>query len=306
MKKLKPDLKKPDVKMPPVLENLFRDMRDKRLLPIAALLVVGILAVPFLLGGSAPTPASSGTADIANAALASDDLTQPVVLTDSPGLRRYQKRLSSLQRTNPFKQQMATPPQSVLDTQTLEDPSTGPDPGTTTDPGTTLDPGTTTTDPGTTPTDPGTTPTDPATPPKDPGAVLYTVELDVKMGPTGDQKKVEGVKDFDYLPDDRLPLLQYVGGTVEGDSAGFAVSRDVTRVEGDGNCAPSPTACQFLKMGEGDEIRIYYDPEGDGSNLMVHMKLVHINVIAHKVDSLPKADNGSGNPSNDFAAGLAG
>ena len=37
--------------MPPFLVDLYYDLRDRRLLPLLALVLVAIVAVPFLLGG---------------------------------------------------------------------------------------------------------------------------------------------------------------------------------------------------------------------------------------------------------------
>ena len=54
MKRLKagPELKMPDLKMPQFLVDLYWDLRDRRLLPLVGLVLVAIVAVPFLLGGS--------------------------------------------------------------------------------------------------------------------------------------------------------------------------------------------------------------------------------------------------------------
>ena len=41
----------PELKVPPFLIDLYYDLRDRRLLPLVALVVVAIVAVPFLLGG---------------------------------------------------------------------------------------------------------------------------------------------------------------------------------------------------------------------------------------------------------------
>ena len=52
MKKLKgPDLKMPDFKVPAFVSDLYYDLRDRRLLPLVGLVLVAIVAVPFLLSG---------------------------------------------------------------------------------------------------------------------------------------------------------------------------------------------------------------------------------------------------------------
>ena len=61
MKRVGPELKMPDVKVPKGLNDFYLDLRDRRLLPVIALVVVAIVAVPFLLGDSkeAEVPAST-------------------------------------------------------------------------------------------------------------------------------------------------------------------------------------------------------------------------------------------------------
>ena len=54
MKRIGPELKMPklkgsDAKVPPVLADLYYDLRDRRLLPLIALILVAIVAAPFLL-----------------------------------------------------------------------------------------------------------------------------------------------------------------------------------------------------------------------------------------------------------------
>ena len=45
-----PELKMPEMKVPPFLTDLYYDFRERRLLPLIGLVVVAIVAVPFLLG----------------------------------------------------------------------------------------------------------------------------------------------------------------------------------------------------------------------------------------------------------------
>ncbi len=54
MKRVGPELKMPDLKnakVPPFLSDLYYDLHDRRLLPLVGLVLVAIVAVPFLLGG---------------------------------------------------------------------------------------------------------------------------------------------------------------------------------------------------------------------------------------------------------------
>jgi hypothetical protein len=109
VKRLGPELKMPDlknVKVPTFASDVYKDLRDRRLLPVVALVVVAILAVPFLLGGDAeepvPVPEPPATADLPGGQADGAGLT---VVESQPGLRDYRKRLDGRSPTDPFKQQ---------------------------------------------------------------------------------------------------------------------------------------------------------------------------------------------------------
>jgi len=105
MKKLKgPELKMPALKAPDFLADLFYDLRDRRLLPLVALVVVAIAAVPFLLGGKAEEP-SLPASGAAVAALSPGKTSSLTVVEARPGLRDYRKRLRDRSPTDPFEQQ---------------------------------------------------------------------------------------------------------------------------------------------------------------------------------------------------------
>jgi hypothetical protein len=107
MKKIKgPDLKMPELKLPPFARDLYEDLRDRRLLPLVALVLVAIVAVPFLLSsGSEPKPVTVKPAPTPAGASASA-LT---VVRATPGLRDYRKRLRGRTPTDPFKQHSSAP-----------------------------------------------------------------------------------------------------------------------------------------------------------------------------------------------------
>jgi hypothetical protein len=102
MKKIKgPDLKMPELKVPAFARDLYEDLRDRRLLPLVALVLVAIVAVPFLLSsGAEPKPVTVKPAPQPAGASASS-LT---VVRATPGIRDYRKRLRGRTPTDPFKQ----------------------------------------------------------------------------------------------------------------------------------------------------------------------------------------------------------
>jgi hypothetical protein len=101
-----PELKKPDLKVPPFVADLYYDLRERRLLPILALAVVAIVAVPILLGGGSEEEEEAGSTGAAGA-IAGASGTQAshfTVVESKPGLRDYRKRLARRSPTDPFKQ----------------------------------------------------------------------------------------------------------------------------------------------------------------------------------------------------------
>ena len=94
---------------PQLLTDLYRDLRDRRLLLPAAVLAVALIAVPVALSSSAATaPTTPPTAPDAGASLR-QTATEPAVLTRELGVTEYRKRLQALQSKNPFRQQFTLP-----------------------------------------------------------------------------------------------------------------------------------------------------------------------------------------------------
>lgn len=106
MKKLKgPELKMPELKVPDFLADLYYDLRDRRLLPLVALVVVAIAAVPFLLGGDVEQPQLPDPgAEVAALEASAGKTSRLTVVEATPGLRDYHKRLQGRVPTDPFEQ----------------------------------------------------------------------------------------------------------------------------------------------------------------------------------------------------------
>jgi hypothetical protein len=118
-----PELKAPELRAPAFLADLYYDLRDRRLLPLVALVVVAIVAVPFLLGDDReeriePPGGGGASAGIAAVGVTGSSLT---VVEATPGLRDYRKRLRGRTPTDPFKQQYTSLPKSAQ----LQSTSTG-------------------------------------------------------------------------------------------------------------------------------------------------------------------------------------
>lgn len=246
------------------LKGLYRDLRNQRLLPVIAILIVAIIVVPMALGAGEKEPVPKTELAVGLEPMAE---TQPVVLPATPELRNFHKRLDKFAKKNPFHQpQPIAVANSGSSTTAATDP-TAPTTSTDTSTGTPTDTG------GTIPTDTGTTPTDTgtggtgstsgtgdSTDPGSTGAQLVSYDIDVEVGAVGEEKEIDGVKSLDLLPGKSHPVLQYVLTDLGGNRADFVVSNAVTRVQGEGKCAPTPSDCQFLELAVGDSAKLDYGP----------------------------------------------
>ncbi len=101
----KTSVKTPNVKAPKFVNDLYADLRDRRLLPLVALLLVAIIAAPILLK-------DKGESEPAAPPIAAAPQTQPsdasfAVVPAEQGLRDYHKRLGHRTARNPFAQPSA-------------------------------------------------------------------------------------------------------------------------------------------------------------------------------------------------------
>jgi hypothetical protein len=112
MKRLGPEIKMPslkqsDLKVPPVLSDLYWDLRDRRLLPIVALLIVAIIAAPILLNKGSDTSGPTRAPVIATGATSKGG--RLTVVEAQPGLRNPSMRFAHRKPTDPFKQRFTAP-----------------------------------------------------------------------------------------------------------------------------------------------------------------------------------------------------
>lgn len=133
MKRVGPDLMMPDLKgvkemsAPAWLADLYWDMRERRLLPLIALVAVAIAAVPFLLGDSEAEVPPPVAAEIAAEGPATGvDASTLTVVEATPGLRDYKKRLKGRSPTDPFVQKYTSVPGGAkVESTVAESPGTG-------------------------------------------------------------------------------------------------------------------------------------------------------------------------------------
>jgi len=273
-----------NIKPPQFLQNLYRDMRDRRMLLPAVGLVVAILAVPMLLKHKASTASSPSSSSAV--ARVSDNATIPAVVTQELGATNYRKRLNQLSDKNPFHQLYTRPSKAATAhaTSTVTG-STSTTSSTTSVSGTSTDSSTLpTSSGGTSPAPTETSPSassSPASPPAHstkPTFHLYTYKVSVQVGEPNELKDRPEVSSLALLPSKHKPILSFL--EANGKQALFLVSTDVDSVSGDGRCVPRPGDCQYIVMRPGDKAHFDYAPNGKRYNLV--LVDIHAVEIGHK------------------------
>jgi hypothetical protein len=212
-------------------QEVWHDLREKRLWPVAALLTLAVLTVPFVLKKSPSETSASTTPPPASPAKAG----LPAVL---PGGNEVTgSALSVFTAGDPFTPKVkpkkdtlaSTPSPSGLGTGTGGSAGSAP----------TLGGGGSTG---------GTTPT---TPPSSGGQkTTFAYVLDLHFGAVGHLKKIKGLEKLQMLPSSDSPLLVFLGATSGGDDAVFLLDSTLKQA-GEGHCAD--TACSLLSIGAGSE-----------------------------------------------------
>jgi hypothetical protein len=252
--------------------DLWADLREKRLWPVAVLLLAALVAVPAVLKKSSeePPPAEPVAAQPRSApepeelkGLASVKLEEADIEDGSS--------LDTFDPTNPFR-----PPESVVkqseeqsgevvtqaDEVTLSDEtvqSSSGGAGTTSGEGDTG--GGTADDTGGDGADDGdgdrtTTET-----------IQYTYVLDVTFINNGRTRKIKGMERLDMLPSAASPLLLFLGASTDAGDAVFLVDSTLQSA-GEGKCKPSASECAFLYLGAGSE-HMFTNEDGDSYTLRV-------------------------------------
>jgi len=246
----------PELRLPAFLGDLYYDLRERRLLPLVALVVVAIAAVPFLLGGDseeAPPAAAESTGAAGISATPSAQLT---VVKAEPGLRDYRERLKGRSPTDPFEQRYSGPSGGGQ----LNDPvsSSVSASSASSEVTTTTAPSSATASPESTPPGDGGS-TDAGA---DGGVRLFTFAVNVQI--TKSEAKPNGrtvmgepeirrrVMPTTPLPGAKAPVVTYMGVNAEkGTKALLMVSNNVKSVFGDVKCLSGTDICQLLEVEPG-------------------------------------------------------
>ena len=266
MKRLKgPELKMPELKLPPFVRDLYWDLRDRRLLPLVTLVLVAIVAAPFLLSGGseeAPPPApAAGLPPLAGAS--ATRMAKLTVVEAKPGLRDYRKRLEARTPTDPFEQRYSGP---IRKGGQLKEPIPASEPSSGSSGESAVSPAPAVTEapsPASPPSGGGSGGGDDA-----PSLALFTFAIDVQIArsektKSGAQKMGEptirrGVMPTTPLPGEKAPVVTYMGLSPKGRNLLLMVSNNVKTVLGDAKCLSGTDTCQLLEVEPGlPEVFVY-------------------------------------------------
>ena len=265
------------------LENVWRGLVQRRLLPVALLLVAALAAVPFVLAKDSE-PVAQAPAPAADENLTADAATaDPVVtLAEAGDAAKPQRRRVLGASKNPFEPGPAPEPTATPTPAGIGTPTTtgGTDAGKPADTGSPSGP---TTGPTTGPvTVPG-TPVAPAEP--KPQYELYSLTVRFTEGETGQGKKFN-LPRLKALPSADDPAVVYLGPGKGGKTAIFMVDEGVV-AQGDAACRPSPANCETLHMAVGDTE--FLDVTDENGNVSAQYQLDLLAIKTSKTADAAKA-----------------
>jgi hypothetical protein len=248
-----PELKLPELKVPDFLLDIYYDLRERHLLPLVALLIVAIVAVPFLLGGGSSNPEAEESEGATASTSAAIPTSKLVVAKSTPGLRDYRRRLGDEHAKDPFVQQYSDEEEGASGTAGTESSSSGSgsEESSVTIESSGSSPETTEV---TQPSEKGN-----GEPPEDGQLKYFSWAIDVRVTPVPSEtskKKPEpsvrdNLPDMTMLPSHSVPALTFIGVTKDAKRAVMLVSDKVTGLFGDGVCIVGSEACQLVALEPG-------------------------------------------------------
>ena len=237
--------------------DLLHDLREKRLWPVAAALLVALIAVPVVLSKSAP-PAPAPVVQ-ATSQRTAGELPQLRNLTVVADAARGGSVLDAFKTKDPFR-----PPAVVLD-DGKDGPSVATAPKTAGGGG---GGGSTGSGKSGGSTGAGPAPVAPLAPAPPARSRSYSFVADVHFGRSGHERRFNPLDKLGMLPNEDLPLLIFLGVDPSGDNAVFLVDSTLTTA-GEGKCNPSPNECATLTIGAGSEHE-FADQDGKSYTLRIN------------------------------------
>jgi hypothetical protein len=260
------NLKLPKLTVPSFLTDLFSDLRDRRLLPLIAVLAVGTFAVPFALSDSSseqPEPVEAGASAVE--APGGESAGAPLtVVNPETGPRDFRRRLGD-DPDDPFRQHLTSP---VLEGGELgSGGATGPTTeiggggsaggesgGTVEQP--TGDGGSSEPPAGEGETGEGQEPGPPAGPEEPEPAFVVTLRTS-----SGEETTTRKLSETTVLPSEENPVVVFQGLNKKGNKVLLRTSPSVSAVFGDANCLKGTDRCELLEVEPDSPLTFIYGEE---------------------------------------------
>jgi hypothetical protein len=242
-----------------VLLDVFNDLRARRLLPVAAVLLVALVAAPIVLTKKSDesTPATETAAPSQAQTPTGPEELAKVTLSDD---LKQGSSLSAFKASNPF-----APPKTVLKAAKADQTAT-----TTTTGGETTAPTTGETPSGGTGEAPPSGGEGGGTGGGEGGGeqtTEFVYVIDATFWRNGHRRTIKGMEKLDVLPSEANPLLIFMGASSGGGNAVFLVDATL-QTTGEGKCKPSRSECAFLYLGAGSE-QEFTTEDGDSYRLRI-------------------------------------
>ena len=253
------------------LSDLWADLREKRLWPVALLLLVAVVAVPVVLAKPDAEPAPAPPAPPSEQSDA-DSALKVIAAANDVG---EGSPLNLFDKEDPFR-----PPKQALakadEADGAADTVAGPDQGADTtgeaigeagEAGKVAPPagsggGTT----GGDTTGGGQSDGDDDAPTK-PTTKRFTYVIDATFKRGNRTRKIKGMERLEMLPNEDSPLLLFLGVDAHANNAVFLVDSRLD-AQGEGTCKPRPSECSFLYLGAGSQ---HMFSEEDGTTYLLRI-----------------------------------
>lgn len=298
-----PEIKLSEIKVPGFLQDIYYDLKERHLLPLAAILLAAIVVVPFVLGksGGAKTGSGEGSGATATVSGTGTNTASELVAKSAPGLRAYQRRLEHLTEKNPFRQQYR---RGESADEGGASGGSGEGSGTVTE--------TTTEETEVTYETGGSGGSGTSETGSDGGnekLTWYSYAIDVKVttgstegdsiGVSGNSLSTDGgtsggapvlakegsrtqvrknLPELTMLPSREAPALTYMGSSKDGKKALMLISSDVTGLFGDARCVIGSSTCQLLALEVGLPETVVYG----GNERTFKIEVTEIHLVASK------------------------
>jgi hypothetical protein len=261
------------------LQSIWRGLVQRRLLPVAILLIAALAAIPVVLAKDAEPVAPAPAAPAGDKAADSDALSDPVVSLVTDADHKERRRVLGAAK-NPFQ------------------PGPAPEPTATPTPDSTVPPvgavpelpkgdiGT-----GGVPTGPTMVPPAAEPPaaeaPDTPKRKYELYSLTVRFGSTDETSLPKrNLPRLTALPSAEDPVLVYLGLEGDGKTAVFLVDA-AAEPNGDGSCQPNGASCETIHMRVGDTE--FFDIKDDQGNVSAQYQLDLLDIKRSTTTSAAKA-----------------